>query len=58
MDTTLVLDCSAEDKASLIAMSMSRSEEARMVERAREPYLDGASGPMVPFVPVLRSLSH
>jgi transposase len=30
-----VLDCSAEDKASLIAMSMSRSEEARMVERAR-----------------------
>jgi transposase len=30
-----VLECSAEDKASLIAISMSRTEEARMVERAR-----------------------
>ena len=30
-----VLDCTAEDKASLIAMSMSRAEEARMVERSR-----------------------
>jgi len=30
-----VLECSAEDKASLIAISMSRTEEARIVERAR-----------------------
>src|ERR1035438_2653271 len=30
-----VLDCSTEDKASLIAMRMSWREEARMVERAR-----------------------
>ena len=30
-----VLECSAEDKASLIAISKSRSEEARTVERAR-----------------------
>jgi len=29
------LDCSAEDKASLVALSKSRSEEARAVERAR-----------------------
>ena len=30
-----VLECSAEDKASLTAISKSRTEEARMVERAR-----------------------
>jgi transposase len=30
-----VLECSPEDKAALIAISMSRAEEARMVERAR-----------------------
>src|SRR5579862_4509180 len=30
-----VLECSAEDKASLVAISKSRSEEARTVERAR-----------------------
>jgi transposase len=30
-----VLECSAEDKAALIAISMSRTEEARLVERAR-----------------------
>jgi transposase len=30
-----VLECSAEDKASLIAISKSRAEEARTVERAR-----------------------
>lgn len=30
-----VLECSAEDKASLIAISKSRAEEARIVERAR-----------------------
>src|SRR5579863_4572629 len=30
-----VLECSAEDKATLIAISMSRAEEARLVERAR-----------------------
>ena len=30
-----VLECSADDKASLIAIDMSRTEEARMVERAR-----------------------
>lgn len=30
-----VLECSADDKASLIAISMSRTEEARIVERAR-----------------------
>ena len=30
-----VLECSPEDKAILIAISMSRTEEARMVERAR-----------------------
>ncbi len=29
------LECSAEDKASLIAISKSRTEEARAVERAR-----------------------
>ena len=30
-----VLDCTAEEKADLITMSMSRTEEARMVERSR-----------------------
>ena len=30
-----VLECSADDKASLTAISTSRTEEARMVERAR-----------------------
>src|SRR5665213_476630 len=30
-----VLECSAEDKASLIATSKSRAEESRAVERAR-----------------------
>src|SRR5450432_4480006 len=30
-----VLECSAEDKANLIAISKSRAEEARTVERAR-----------------------
>ena len=30
-----VLECSAEDKATLIAITMSRAEEARLVERAR-----------------------
>jgi len=30
-----VLECSAEDKATLIAISKSRAEEARIVERAR-----------------------
>ena len=30
-----VLECSAEDKASLLALCKSRSEEARAVERAR-----------------------
>ena len=30
-----VLECSAEDKTSLIAISMSRTEEARLVERSR-----------------------
>jgi transposase len=30
-----VLECSVEDKETLIAISMSRAEEARMVERAR-----------------------
>ena len=29
------LECSAEDKASLAAISKGRSDEARMVERAR-----------------------
>src|SRR5947208_3348972 len=30
-----VLECSADDKSSLLAVSASRTEEARLVERAR-----------------------
>ena len=30
-----MLECTAEDKATLIAITMSRAEEARLVERAR-----------------------